>query len=208
MRDHAESAGRGGRGSLAARIVRVAGELFDSHGVDGTSLQMIADAAGVGKAAVYYHFKTKDEIVSAVHAHVFAEFYAAIDDAEAIEAAHSRADALKSLIPRLVRLAVNGRRAFSRLLSDPAIAGITANDEQLKELRRRFDRLVTAASPTPNGSREGRSSWPRSSVPSWNPRSATSITRRSAPSCPGSCGRSSRRRSRRAELPVHCRGYL
>jgi AcrR family transcriptional regulator len=149
VRDPVERGSRGGRGSLAARIVRVAGELFDSHGVDGTSLQMIADAAGVGKAAVYYHFKTKDEIVGAVHARAFAEFYAAIDDAEAIEAAHSRADALKALIPRLVRLAVNGRRAFSRILTDPAITGITANDEQLRALRQRFDRLVTGGAPDP-----------------------------------------------------------
>jgi AcrR family transcriptional regulator len=141
--------GRGGRGSLAARIVRAASELFDRNGVDGTSLQMIADAAGVGKAAVYYHFKTKDEIVAAVHAHVFAEFYAAIDDAEAVEAAHSRADALKALIPRLVRLAVNGRRAFSRVLADPAIAGLTASDEQLTALRHRFERLITGDQPTP-----------------------------------------------------------
>jgi AcrR family transcriptional regulator len=149
VRDPVERGGRGGRGLLAARIVRVAGELFDSNGVDGTSLQMIADAAGVGKAAVYYHFKTKDEIVRAVHARVIDEFYAAIDDAEAIEAAHSRADALKALIPRLVRLAVNGRRAFSRILTDPAIAGITANDEQLQALRHRFDRLVTGGEPDP-----------------------------------------------------------
>ncbi|PRC50878.1 TetR family transcriptional regulator, partial [Mycobacterium sp. ITM-2017-0098] len=36
------------------------------HGVSGTSLQMIADAMGVTKAAVYRQFKTKEEIVIAI----------------------------------------------------------------------------------------------------------------------------------------------
>src|SRR5689334_14173118 len=42
------------------RIVDAAVPLFAEHGVGGTSLQMIADAVGVTKAAVYHQFKTKD----------------------------------------------------------------------------------------------------------------------------------------------------
>ena len=34
--------------------------------MNGTSLQMIADAMGVTKAAVYHQFHTKEEIVLAV----------------------------------------------------------------------------------------------------------------------------------------------
>jgi len=48
------------------RIVRAAHELFGQHGVSGTSLQMIADAVGVTKAAVYHQFKSKDDVVLAV----------------------------------------------------------------------------------------------------------------------------------------------
>src|SRR5215216_3806867 len=47
------------------RTVRVALELFAIHGVGGTSLQMIADALGVTKAAVYHQFPAKDSIVIA-----------------------------------------------------------------------------------------------------------------------------------------------
>src|SRR5262245_61648465 len=47
------------------RIIDAALELFTRHGVGGTSLQMIADALGVTKAAVYHQFKTKEEIVVA-----------------------------------------------------------------------------------------------------------------------------------------------
>ena len=48
------------------RTVAAAFDLFTDQGVSGTSLQMIADAVGVTKAAIYYQFKTKDEIVLAV----------------------------------------------------------------------------------------------------------------------------------------------
>ena len=48
------------------RILAAALDLFATHGVSGTSLQMIADALGVTKAAVYHKFKAKDDIVLAV----------------------------------------------------------------------------------------------------------------------------------------------
>ena len=48
-----------------ARIISAALELFAQNGVGGTSLQMIADAIGVTKAAVYHQYNTKDEIVLA-----------------------------------------------------------------------------------------------------------------------------------------------
>ncbi|MFE9686700.1 TetR/AcrR family transcriptional regulator [Streptomyces sp. NPDC006285] len=40
-----------------------AAELFDEHGFHGTSLQEVAEAAGISKAAIYHHFRTKDEIL-------------------------------------------------------------------------------------------------------------------------------------------------
>jgi AcrR family transcriptional regulator len=48
------------------RIIDAALVLFAEHGISGTSLQMIADAIGVTKAAVYHQYNTKDEIVLAV----------------------------------------------------------------------------------------------------------------------------------------------
>src|SRR4029079_5029144 len=48
------------------RTIDVALELFADHGVGGTSLQMIADAVGVTKAAIYHQFATKEAIVIGV----------------------------------------------------------------------------------------------------------------------------------------------
>jgi AcrR family transcriptional regulator len=46
------------------RIQEVALELFTEQGYEATSLREIAERLGVTKAALYYHFKTKDDIVA------------------------------------------------------------------------------------------------------------------------------------------------
>lgn len=51
------------RSDTRARIIEVALELFSEQGYEQTSLREIADRLGVTKAALYYHFKTKDDIV-------------------------------------------------------------------------------------------------------------------------------------------------
>ena len=48
------------------RIQEVALELFTEQGYEGTSLREIAERLGVTKAALYYHFKTKEEIVGSL----------------------------------------------------------------------------------------------------------------------------------------------
>lgn len=55
-----------GRGDTRARIQSVALELFTEQGYERTSLREIAERLGVTKAALYYHFKSKDEIVDSL----------------------------------------------------------------------------------------------------------------------------------------------
>jgi AcrR family transcriptional regulator len=49
-----------------ARIQEVALDLFIDEGYDKTSLREIAERLGVTKAALYYHFPTKEDIVSSM----------------------------------------------------------------------------------------------------------------------------------------------
>jgi AcrR family transcriptional regulator len=53
-------------GGTRAQIQQVAFELFTEQGYEATSLREIAERLGVTKAALYYHFKTKDEIVQSL----------------------------------------------------------------------------------------------------------------------------------------------
>ena len=55
------------------QIRRLALELFAQRGYDGTSLREIADRLGITKAAVYYHFKTKEDILASLVNDFFAE---------------------------------------------------------------------------------------------------------------------------------------
>ncbi|TWJ26097.1 TetR family transcriptional regulator [Micromonospora endolithica] len=53
-------------GGTRERIQAVALELFTEQGYEATSLREIAERLNVTKAALYYHFKSKDEIVTSL----------------------------------------------------------------------------------------------------------------------------------------------
>jgi AcrR family transcriptional regulator len=106
------------RSAAQTRILIAALDLFADHGVSGTSLQMIADAIGVTKAAVYHQFKTKDEIIIAVTEMQLARLEDALEDAEAAE---DRPQARELLLDRVIGLAVEQRRMVGLMQSDPVI---------------------------------------------------------------------------------------
>jgi AcrR family transcriptional regulator len=133
--DEEPSAGRllGGvrRTPAQNRILHAALDLFADHGVSGTSLQMIADAVGVTKAAVYHKFKTKEEIVIAV-----AEMELATLE-EALKAAEAQADSIgarKVLLSEVVGMAVERRRWVRALQNDPVMVRLLGEHEPFRNL--------------------------------------------------------------------------
>ncbi|MEV0612280.1 helix-turn-helix domain-containing protein [Nonomuraea sp. NPDC050404] len=54
------------REDTRSRIQEIALRLFTEQGYEATSLREIAEELGVTKAALYYHFKTKDDIVASL----------------------------------------------------------------------------------------------------------------------------------------------
>jgi len=96
--------------------------LIAEHGVGGTSLQMIADAIGVTKAAVYHQFKTKEQIVIALTERELGGLEEAL---EAAEADPSRAREL--LLDRVIDVAIERRGAASTLQFDPVIVRLLAD---------------------------------------------------------------------------------
>jgi len=55
------------RSGTRERILDIALELFSTQGYDKTSLREIAQRLGFSKAAIYYHFASKEEILLALH---------------------------------------------------------------------------------------------------------------------------------------------
>lgn len=66
------NAGRGGRPTRAEaerrqqRLLDVAGAMFMRLGFDGTSIDAVAETAGVSKRTVYAHYRDKNELFAAV----------------------------------------------------------------------------------------------------------------------------------------------
>jgi AcrR family transcriptional regulator len=91
------------------RILEVAARLFSERGFAGTSTRDIADALGVTKAALYYHFASKDAILgelvaqplAAVRA-VLAEPHRLTDRAGREVFIRSAVDALASCGPEMM----------------------------------------------------------------------------------------------------------
>jgi AcrR family transcriptional regulator len=54
-------------GGTRERILDIALELFTTQGYDKTSLRQIAERLGFSKAAIYYHFASKEDILLALH---------------------------------------------------------------------------------------------------------------------------------------------
>jgi AcrR family transcriptional regulator len=54
-------------GDTRERILDIALDLFTSQGYDKTSLRQIAERLGFSKAAIYYHFASKGDILMALH---------------------------------------------------------------------------------------------------------------------------------------------
>ncbi len=131
--------GRAPRSAAQTRIVTAALVLFAEHGVGGTSLQMIADAIGVTKAAVYHQFRTKEEIVVAAVEVELARLEPALDAAEADECGPR---ALDLLLTQVIALAVERRRMVSTLEYDPVVVRLLAEHEPFTTFMQRLFRLL------------------------------------------------------------------
>jgi AcrR family transcriptional regulator len=117
------------------RTVDAARALFARHGVGGTSLQMIADALGVTKAAVYHQFKTKEAIVLAL---VEVDVAPLEDALAAAEAEGSSVKARAALLERVIDGAVERRQAVSTLQNDPVLVRLLGEYEPSRHLWNRL----------------------------------------------------------------------
>jgi AcrR family transcriptional regulator len=133
-----------------SRLLETALKLFAERGVEGTSLQMIADELGVTKAAVYYHFKTKDEIVEAVVAPLLAELNQVVHEARA---RRSRGAQIDQALAGFVDLIVRHRTLQGLLTRDPgimrAVKRSAARSPMAHDSRAKLNTVLAGPDPTP-----------------------------------------------------------
>jgi AcrR family transcriptional regulator len=97
------TAGRPPRRDTRAEILAVGSELFIEQGYEATSLREIAERLGITKAALYYHFSSKDDILRALIEPVGDIIGELVDRLEAARDVAEWADALTWLLQTMFR---------------------------------------------------------------------------------------------------------
>ncbi len=137
---HVDYAPGGRRGDTRARIQQVALELFAEQGYEGTSLREIAERLGVTKAALYYHFKSKEDIVRSFTEDYFARLDGLIawgrDQPPAAHTSHE-------LLDRYISIVMEGGEVFRFLERNQAsLRGSEHGKHRFEQFRPRMNALV------------------------------------------------------------------
>ena len=130
------------------RLIDVAVDLFTKHSFAGTSLQMIADELGFTKAAIYYHFRTREQLLNAVVEPIFVQLRDVIATAEAQRTVHARAE---HMLSGYAALAVQNRAVVSVLAGDPSVATMLRSQPEWGDLIDRQLALLADVEPGPAG---------------------------------------------------------
>ena len=86
------------RTDTRARIVTTASGLFAERGFSGTSIRDISDALGLTKAALYYHFASKDEILRAIVDQPIAAIRSVLEREPDLSTAGARRDLIGNVV--------------------------------------------------------------------------------------------------------------
>ncbi len=125
------------RTDTRSRAQKVALELFAEQGYEKTSLREIAERLGVTKAALYYHFKSKEDIV-----HSFADDYFAEIDA-LLDWAREQPRTRREILDRYVGIVMAGSEVFRFVEQNrAAMQGMESGKDRFARFRGRLEALV------------------------------------------------------------------
>ncbi len=118
-------------------ILDLAVQVFLERGYDGASLDDIARAAGITKASIYYHVRSKEELLARGVGRAFDALYAVLDDP--VAKSGSAADRLRHIVRRTIEITVAMLPEVALLLR---VRGNTRAERKIVERRREFDHLI------------------------------------------------------------------
>lgn len=129
-----------------SRILLVAAELFRERGYAGTSIRDVSERIGTTKAALYYHFRTKEEILAALVEPVLAAVDAFLDEMQARgagprEIVTGLLDLMTAGGPGAAGNPGAGAASLRPLLDDPSI-GSTERVGAIAARRRRLEQVL------------------------------------------------------------------
>lgn len=123
-----------------ARLCEVALELFAEQGYEKTSLREIAERLGVTKAALYYYFKSKEDIVRSL----VEDYVAQLDGLIAWAKTQTPGpDTRAQIVTRYLDIVADGSAVFRMLhQNQAAVSGLAAAKERGEVFKERIDSLV------------------------------------------------------------------
>jgi AcrR family transcriptional regulator len=140
------------RGDTRARIQQVALELFAEQGYDKTSLREIAERLDVTKAALYYHFKSKEDIVRSL----VEDYMGQVDALIAWAKTQPRTRETRGeILGRYVQIVADGSDVFRMLHhNQAAVNSLASAKERGSVFRERMTGLVEAITDPEAGTME------------------------------------------------------
>jgi AcrR family transcriptional regulator len=118
-------------------IRQVALELFARKGFEQTSLREIAERLDITKAALYYHFPSKEELLGDVVEPLVLELEAFLAEAE-----QRRAEGVRRLLEDYFDLCQRHRLLFQGLLRDVTVLARVRALPRLLQRRSELDRML------------------------------------------------------------------
>ncbi|WP_327028685.1 TetR family transcriptional regulator [Micromonospora sp. NBC_01740] len=120
------------------RILRAALDLFAEHGYQRTPLRQIAERLRLTKAAILYHFPTKEHLLTALIEPMVADFEALLDAAEEGPAERARWTVLEGWVD----IILGHRRPLGMLFHDIALVGRGDTYHRLIRIAMRANDLI------------------------------------------------------------------
>lgn len=108
------------RSKLAPRILSEATRQFAARGFDATSVQAIAEAVGIRKPSVLYHFPSKDDLRRSVLEHLLARW--------------------GEVLPKVLLAAASGQEQFDAVLREAVAFFVSDRDRARLLMREVLDR--------------------------------------------------------------------
>ncbi len=134
---------------MRERILDVSLELFNEQGYDKTSLREIAERLDVTKAALYYHFERKEDILLELHLRLHALGWKALDHLESLDSDQQRADAWPAVLDRFIDLLLSNRELILLHLRNYNALDQMHHDErhvaENEDLQQRLTRLLASS---------------------------------------------------------------
>lgn len=130
------------------RLLKVAADLFIEHSFAGTSHKMIADAVGITKAAVHYHFRTREELLIAV----MEPFHAArLEVLQQVEDMRSPRKQAVAVIAGYANVVCQNPRLAAVLTHDPSVIRAVQNHPVWGPIVRREAEMLARVNDGPSG---------------------------------------------------------